>query len=459
MTIALILYAAFLVYATWRLFWPAARGEEEYLLAGRSLTLPAFVATTVSTWYGGILGVGEYSYNYGLSNWLVFGVPYYLYALIFALFLAGRARRTVARTIPDQLRFRYGPAVALAGSIALFVMTAPAAYLLSLGILLGQITGLPLWPAVLLGTAFSVAYVFRGGLRADVLTDKVQFVLMFLGFLILLPAAWARLGDFTWLFSHVPAEHLRPTGGQGIQAIAVWYFIASATLVEPSFYQRCFAARDEKTARRGMLISILFWIVFDFMTTFCGLYARAAIPDLAAMGPLGAQGSYLALADMLLPPALAAIFMIGLLATVMSTVDSYAFIAAVTLGRDIIWRLKGSRGDSNRYSRTCLWLTGAASIALALWRQSVVGLWHDLGSIGTPVLLFPLALSFGRRPLAPRWILAAMMGGGGISLAWLVAERMTGAYPLGLRPIFPGLLASAGLCAVAWLKGDWPRRA
>jgi len=210
----LIVYAAFLVYVVWRLFRPVAGGEEEYLLAGRSLTLPAFVATTVSTWYGGILGVGEYSYTYGLSNWVVFGVPYYLYALIFALFLARRARRAAAITIPDQLRTRYGPAAALTGSVVLFVMTAPAAYLLSLGILLGQITGLPLWPAVFLGTAFSVAYIFRGGLRADVLTDKVQFVLMFLGFLILLPAAYAKLGDFAWLFSHVPAEHLSLTGGR-----------------------------------------------------------------------------------------------------------------------------------------------------------------------------------------------------------------------------------------------------
>ena len=85
--------------------------------------------------------------------------------------------------------------------------------------------------------------------------------------------------------------------------------------------------------------------------------------------------------------------MVGLLATIMSTVDSYGFLAAVTFGRDILWRARGSRGDSNRYSRLGIWVTGLVSIALALWRESIVGLWHDLGSIGTPALLFPLALS------------------------------------------------------------------
>ncbi|UCE25140.1 MAG: hypothetical protein JSU74_03570, partial [Candidatus Zixiibacteriota bacterium] len=43
----------------------------QLIVGGRVLTLPAFVASLVSTWYGGILGVGEYSYLYGLSNWLV----------------------------------------------------------------------------------------------------------------------------------------------------------------------------------------------------------------------------------------------------------------------------------------------------------------------------------------------------------------------------------------------------
>ena len=41
----------------------------DYFVAGRRVTLPAFVATLVATWYGGILGVGEYSYRFGISNW------------------------------------------------------------------------------------------------------------------------------------------------------------------------------------------------------------------------------------------------------------------------------------------------------------------------------------------------------------------------------------------------------
>jgi SSS family solute:Na+ symporter len=450
---ALAVYALFLLFLVWRLCRRRVEDESDYLLAGRSLTLPAFVASTVSSWYGGILGVGEYSYNYGLSNWLVFGVPYYLYALIFALFLAARARRSPAQTIPDQLRARYGPGVALTGSIVLFVMTAPAAYILALGVILSQLTGLPLLPALVAGALFSLVEIYRGGMRGVILTDKVQFVLMFLGFALLLPAAVVKLGGFGWLAAHLPPGHLSATGGQGLQAILVWYFIASATLVEPVFYQRCFAAKDAATARRGLLIAIGFWMLFDFLTTFCGLYARAALPDLAAAGGPGAQAAYSVLAAQLLPPVAQALFTVGMLATVMSTIDSYGFVAAITFGRDILWRLRGERGSATRYTRLGMLVTTVFSVGLALWRESIVGLWHDLGSIGTPALLFPLALSFRARRAAPAWILAAMLAGGGVSLAWVIAEAVTGVYPLGIRPIFPGLVLSGLLAAIAARRG------
>ena len=129
-------YVLFLLYAVLRVMRKPAVGAVEYLVAGRRLTLPAFVATLVSTWYGGILGVGEYAWRHGLSNWLVFGVPYYICAALFAFLLAARARRSRLLSIPDLLEQRYGRGPALLGAGTLFVMTAPAAYVLMLGVAL-----------------------------------------------------------------------------------------------------------------------------------------------------------------------------------------------------------------------------------------------------------------------------------------------------------------------------------
>ena len=78
-------YGLFLLYVIVRLLRRPARDQVDFLVAGRRLTLPVFVASLVSTWYGGLLGIGEYSWRHGVSNWLVFGVPYYLYAGVFAI--------------------------------------------------------------------------------------------------------------------------------------------------------------------------------------------------------------------------------------------------------------------------------------------------------------------------------------------------------------------------------------
>jgi len=444
-SLAGVFYALFLLYIVLRLFRGPASGAVDYIVAGRRLTLPAFTASLVTTWYGGILGVGEYSWQYGISNWLVFGVPYYLFAAVFAVFLAGRARRSRMLTVPDLLEERYGRPAALVGAGVLFVMTAPAAYVLMLGVLLSLATGLPLWVGVVLGTVFSVAYVFRGGLRAVVTTDVIQFFLMFGAFIVLVPFCISRFGGWDYLRVNLPATHLTWDGGLGFQAIAVWYFIALSTLVEPAFYQRCYAARSEAIARGGIFAAIGLWIVFDFLTTTAGLYARAALPDL--VDPVQA---FPALAVAVLPPFWQGVFMVGLLATIMSTVDSYAFICAVTLGRDFIGRWRwGSRrmAEDEEASlpliRWSLLATAILAVVLALVAGSVISLWKTLGSIGTPVLLLPLALAHSPYRLGSRRVVAAMVAAGSTALCWLVLGQ--GEPWLGIEAIFPGLLVSLAI--------------
>ena len=412
-----------------------------FILGGRMLTLPAFVATLVSSWYGGILGVGEYNYLYGVSTWLVFGVPYYIAALLFALFLARRARQAEVLTIPDRLDSVYGQPTAVAGSVILFFMTLPAAYILMLSVLLQILFGWPLWVGAVFGTLFSVFYVHLGGFRAVVRTDIFQFGLMFAGFIILFVFLMIDYGGLGFIKDSVPQTHLTWHGGNSGWYIAVWYVIALATLIEPAFYQRCYAAKSASVAKNGILISILFWIVFDFLTTSCGLYARALLPELT--NPVA---SFPALAEKILPVGLLGLFALALLATVMSTIDSYSFLAASTFGRDIIWRMfKVAENRITYFTRIGLILSAGIALVAALFFESVVDIWHDFGSVGTPALLVPLFFAFiGKRRMTPRVALLSIILAGSVSFVWLMSGKLNidGIYWLGIEPIFPGLLIS-----------------
>ena len=421
----------------------------ELIIGGRMLTLPAFVASLVSTWYGGILGVGEYSFQYGLSNWLVFGVPYYLAAFLFAVFLARRARESEVLTIPERLAAAYDEKTAAAGSIIIYLMTVPAAYILMLGVLGEYLFGWPLWVGVVIGTIFSTGYIFLGGFQSVVRTDLMQFVLMFLGFAILLIFVVVKYGGYEFIQQSVPADLLTWHGGNSGWYVAVWYVIALATLIEPTFHQRCYAARDSKTARNGILISILLWMFFDFMTTSCGLYARAILPNL--QDPVAA---YPALANEVLPVGVLGLFALSLLATVMSTVDSYSHVAATTFGNDIMPRLlKSAANRVTRWSRIGLVVSAGLAIVLALFFRSVVDIWHAFGSIGTPALLAPVFTAFvGRKRLPAGAALLSIVLSGGLSAIWYLSQNWTadGNYwlalepycPGGIEPIFPGLILS-----------------
>ncbi len=444
-------YLATLLYLGFRTRLSRTAGAAELIVGGRTLTLPAFVASLVSTWYGGILGVGEFSYQHGLSTWLVFGLPYYVAAALFAIFLAKKARQSEVLTIPERLAYAYGNRTAGAGAVIIFLMTVPAAYVLMLGVLCQYLFGWPFWLGVVGGTLFSICYVYLGGFQSVIRTDLFQFALMYVGFAVLLGLLITTYGAMDFIVPRVPADALSWHGGNTGWYIATWYFIALSTLIEPAFYQRCYAAKSAATARTGIFISIACWAVFDFMTTACGLYARALLPELA--DPVS---SYPALAELVLPTGLLGLFALSMMSIIMSTIDSYSFLAASTFGRDIVERTFGleSRHATTIYTRIGLVVSVALAVGLALYFRSVVEIWYLFGSIGTPALLAPVFFSHvGRRRFTAASAPVSIVLSGGTALAWYLSQYWTtdGTYWLGLEPIFPGLAVSL---LVWWFWGE-----
>lgn len=166
----------------------------DFLLAGRKLTLPLFVGTLVSTWYGGIMGIAEFTGMAGVGAWLVQGLVWYFAYLLFAIFLAGRIREMPFYTIPDILAHRFGNKVAFLGGVFTYLMVNPAPYILSLGILLQLFFGVSLTTAVTVSAIFTVFYTLAAGFRGVVYTDALQCIGMYLAFIFLFAAAVGTWG-------------------------------------------------------------------------------------------------------------------------------------------------------------------------------------------------------------------------------------------------------------------------
>ncbi|MGY8780202.1 MAG: sodium:solute symporter family protein [Fidelibacterota bacterium] len=423
---------------------------EEYLLAGRKLSLPGFVVTLVATWYGGILGIGENTYSYGIQTWFIFGFPYYIFAFIFAFFIAGKINQLKTISLPDQFHERYGNTAGVISALYILALASPAPYILSIGILLQFTTGLSFGFSLIIATGISLSYIWMGGFKAVVRTDMFQFGFMFAGFLLLLIFSIKFGGPISGLL--LPKTHLNITGGASIQYMLVWFFIALWTFVDPGFYQRCAAAKSPEIAKNGILISIGFWFIFDMLTLSTGLYAKAL---LSGGDPLFA---YPSLGALVLPPLAYGIFITGLLATIMSTIDSLGLISAITFGRDILWRIqspttkdqKSWNKASTQFVRKGLGITAFIALGLAFSVPSVVNLWYALGSLLVPGLVFPFLLSFKiNRPKTG--IVLMMVAPVLVGTIWMILGKILNGYPLGLEPFYPGILTS-GLIYVIKIK-------
>ena len=249
-----------------------------YLFAGRKLTVPAFVATLVATWYGGILEVGRFSYENGIVTWIIFGLFYYIATLIFIKLIVHKIISKNIRTIPEFIYSSYGRKSAFVATIFVILLVSPAPYIKMLATLFNHLWKMPELLALIIGSVFSMIYAFSGGFSSVIRTDKLQFVLMFSGFALILGTAISKYGGMSYLLENAPNYAFEIPGNFSWTFIFVWGFIAMITFVDPGFYQRCFAGNSVQTVRKGIFISIVFWFIFDMMSIFTGIYASAILP-------------------------------------------------------------------------------------------------------------------------------------------------------------------------------------
>ena len=423
--------------------------DEDYLLMGRRLTMPGFLLSLVSTWYGGVLAASEYSYSYGLSNWIVFGVPYYVFAGVFALVLAKRARKKYVISIPHLIGENYGTSGRVLSAILVLILATPAPYVLTIGVLLNFLFGIPLVVGILGGAIFSYVYVYRDGLAVIIRTDLFQCVLMYGGYILLFIFAWINWGNPVQLLENVKEispEHVTLTGGEPVSYILVWFFMASWTLVSPMFHQRVYALRNERNAVRGIFSAILLWCVFDFLTTVIGLYAFVHLPDL-----LDPRVAHMELAAQILPIGIYGLFLTGIFSVVMSTLDSDMFISGVTLGPDMLGRIPFlSRMREPVITRIGMAIVTIVSIGFAIFVPSVVDMYYTIGTMAVPGLLLPVLSSAGVAPKIPSgFVIVHLVAVPVITAIWYALAKFFPETMPGIEPFYPGCVSSV----LIWIAG------
>ncbi len=416
------------------------RGQTDFLLAERSMSLPLLVATLVATWYGSVLASGEFVMRYGIVFILCFGVPYYLVAIIYARWLSGRIHSGMAASIPEQFGRVHGLAARRLAATLLLVLTVPASYQLMLGYVIAHLTGLELPVSILTGTVISVSYIAVGGLRSDVYANVVQVILMYGGMLVLTLASVAYNG---------PASHTLPPEGVnlydipgmlGWAGIAGWWVIAMQTFIDPTIYVRTASASSASVARRAILWSVVCWMVFDVLQLISGLTAARYL------APSQMTTSYLALSQIVLPSWGRGLILAGIIAAVSSTLNGYALASATAIADDVLPGLRPQLSSwSGRY-RLGLAITSMLGACIAIIVPSIINLIYGAASIVVSALLVPTLLSHTRH--ASRFTSSIVV----VMFVPAAVSAFTSILQLGHAALV-GIGTSLLLHVAIWLKG------
>lgn len=391
----------------------------QFLAAGRSLTLPVFVAALVSMWYGGILGMGESVAAFGLGTWVLMGVPYYVFALVYALFFAERVRGADQLTIPERLGLRFGKPVALLAAALVFLLAVPAAHVLMLGALMQSVSGMPLLPCLFIGGAFGLSFLYRGGMLADARVSLLAFVAMYVGFAAIDIWCLSHQSLGSVLASLPDKNMLRWDGGMGTVYVSSFFILGAWTLVDPGFHQRVASSATPAVGKRGVLISIGFWFLFDMLTICAGIYAVAAKTGASSLSIFPALG------NAVLPPGLKALFFCGMVGTIVSAFVGYSLVAGTTVGRELAGRIKPTMTDRQQTAWSRVGISVAAVIAILLARsiESVVALWYSWAGAVVGALLIPVAVAYlgrERSRTSGRAIFLSMLVAFAASLVWMI---------------------------------------
>lgn len=415
------------------------RSVTDFWLAGRELGPITIGFSAASAWITAsalLLATGLFLLI-GVGSIWIWVFPN-IAGLIIIAAISGRIKNIPALTQPELMEIRYDPIIRAPVAVAVTIMMILFSVTDFIGfkLVLGTFFGIEPFFAVAIMAASVAFYVSVGGFRAVVWTDLLQYILLaglavYVAALSLgltaqkgvsLMAASTSLGSDWW--------NLFIMGGL-MGALVFQLALLPGWVAEQDPWQKIWAARDERSAKRGLLLGagLLALVYFCCLITAIGLsvlYPRPA-------GETDAEMLYLKIISDNVSPTLLALLTIGFAAASMSCTDTFATSGASCISRDLIQRHLRPTATMKEMlvvNRILVIIMVAVSAFIALNVNSIMDAVIIATVIGTTSYFFPIigGLYWKR---ATKWgALAALVVGGGTQILLIAYELFWLNHPL-----------------------------
>ncbi|RWY46021.1 sodium:solute symporter [Mucilaginibacter gilvus] len=344
-----------------------------YFLAGKSLKWPmiglALFATNISCVH--LVSLAQSGFDTGLLNGTFEWMASFTLILL-ALFFVPFYIKSGVSTLPDFLEKRYNRAsrdwlafISILSAIIIHISFS----LLAGGIVLQTLFGVNMYTSVIIIAVITTIYTVVGGLKAVVVTESIQTVVLLSGAVIMSVVAYQKMGGWDDMVHVLQQKNelnklsmMRPHGDAsglpwyavllGYPVLGIWYWCADQTIV-----QRVLGAKDENHARVGPLFCGFIKILPVFIFVMPGLFAYALYQtghldvgslktvDAAGKEVVNSKGIYTLMILQLIPKGLAGILVAALLSGLMSQISGALNSISTLASYDIYKRYKPEASD------------------------------------------------------------------------------------------------------------------
>lgn len=374
----------------------AGGGNMPWGMSGLSLFMGFFSAGTFVVW-------GSIAYSYGLVAVMI-QLTMSVAGFVVGTWIAPKWQQTHCLTAASYIRERLGINVQKFYTYIFLIVSVftTGSFLYPVAKIVEVSAGLPLTTSILILGAFSMIYVAIGGLRGVVVTDVLQFVILFSAVIIVVPLSFEKVGGLSNFLSEIPADFFQPIRGE-----YSWWFLL-AFCVYNSFFlggnwayvQRYTSVKSASDSKKvGWLFGCLY-LFSAFLWMIPPMVYRVLNPELSG---LDNENAYLLMCKEAMPAGLLGLMLGGMIFATASSLNATLNISAGVFTNDIYKRIFPNSSDKTlmRVARISTLGFGLLAVIVALLVKNMGGIVNVVISVaaltGVPLYLPVIWSLFSKR--------------------------------------------------------------
>jgi len=263
------------------------KGINNYLTANRNIGLFSLTTSLVASALGAWILFGPAS----AATWGGIGavIGYALgtaFPMIFLIYLGKKIRKEFPKgsSLIEFMRRKFGKSlfklILLMTIFYMFIFLC--AEVTAVAILINYISGTELWITALIVLIATLTYTLYGGLRASIFTDNIQMIVI--GVLLVISTSYiiSFVGS-EFSFSYVKEKNPQLLSGSYIPnytaGLTFFIAVAATNLFHQGNWQRVYAAKDQITLQKSLIISFFIIVPIVFFMGFAGMVSFSIDPS------------------------------------------------------------------------------------------------------------------------------------------------------------------------------------